>query len=346
MAKALIDAGAKADICDNNGKTPLDRSTDIKSHMRKKSPDGAKTTELIQSAVARERSNPNHVDAATRMATEIKLAAESFWEEGECGPAIDKYIQVLQIPNCDKDYHNHANLAGCALQDAITKKIRGQVGGRNSFKIAYEAASKAVEIETNFENGWEWMARAYLGYGELPRGKQACKHGLVHFPQSEKLNEIWSMLDDIGVPDEVVDHESEEFNAIYGRIYIDRWIGDVGCDYCGLNCMDDPRPEKCPFCGCPDKDLDEEEYEMIICCTMYGKRDDSSINGENDEKEDEDDDDNFNSDEELFMLGLSNAPGKKDDSSMNGEYDEEGGGDDDLNSNSDDSEELEMPGLY
>ena len=42
----------------------------------------------------------------------------------------------------------------------------------------------------------------------------------MHFPQSEKLNEIWSVLDDIGVPDEVVDHESQEFKAIYERVYM------------------------------------------------------------------------------------------------------------------------------
>jgi len=304
MVKALIDAGAKADICDKFGKTPLDKSTDIKS------PDGERTTELIQSAVARERSDPNYIDAATRMAIEIRIEAEHYWEEDEFELAMDKYIEVLQIPNCDKDYRNYANLAGCALQDAITKKTSGQIGGRNSFKIAYEAASKAVEIEPSFEIGWEEMARAYLGYSELPRAKQACKSGLVHFPQSEKLNEIWSVLDEIGVPDEVVDHESQEFKSIYERIYMDRWIGEVGCHYCGLSCMDDPRPEKCPFCGCPDKELDEEQFEMIICLTMYGKKDDSSINGEDnaegEEEEEDDDDDDLNSDdsEELEMPGL------------------------------------------
>ena len=72
MVKALIDAGAKADICDKFGKTPLDKSTDIKS------PDGERTTELIQSAVARERSDPNYIDAATRMAIEIRLQIGSI----------------------------------------------------------------------------------------------------------------------------------------------------------------------------------------------------------------------------------------------------------------------------
>ncbi len=299
MAKALIDAGAKADICDNFGKTPLDRSTE-----NIKRADGPRTMELIQSAVKREASDPNYVDAVTRKANEMSQQAESYWEEGEYGLALEKYHQVLQMPNCDKDYRNHANLAGCALQDAIVKKTSGQLGGRNSFKIAYEAASKAVEIEPNFEIGWEEMARAYLGYSELPRAKQAAKNGLVYFPQSEKLNEIWSALDDIGVPDEVVDHESQQFKSIYKRIYMDRWIGAVGCHYCGLNCMDYNRPEKCPFCGCPDELLGEEIFQMIICLTMYGKKDDSSINGKEEENEDEDMNSNGDDSEELEMPGL------------------------------------------
>ena len=271
MAKALIDAGAKADICDDSGRTPLYRASRVDSV------DGRRTMQLIRSAVSRERSDPNYIDAVTMKANEIRQQAESYWDEDELSLAMEKYQKVLRLPHCDKDYRNHTNLAGCALQDAITKKTSGQLGGRNSFKIAYEAASKAVEIEPTFEIGWEEMARAYLGYGEPPRAKQACKTGLVYFPKSEKLNEIWSVLDQAGVPNEVVDHESQEFKEIYKRIYVDRWVGSVGCHYCQLNCMSEPRPEKCPFCGCPDKELDDETIEMFICLTMYGKKDSDDL---------------------------------------------------------------------
>ena len=311
MAKALIDAGAKADICDDSGRTPLSRATKVDSV------DGRRTMQLIRSAVTRERSDPNYIDAVTIKATELREQAESYREEDELTLAMEKYQKVLLLPHCEKDYRNHANMAGCALEDAMTKKTRGQLGGRNSFKLAYEAASKAVEIEPTFEIGWEMMAQAYLGYGEPPRAKQACKNGLVYFPKSEKLNEIWSGLDEIGVPDEVVDHESQEFKDIYKRIYVDRWIGSVGCHYCQLNCMDEPRPEKCPFCGCPDRELDDEAIEMIICLTMYGKRDDSSINGGNDDDLNESDSDGempptfdlneSDSDEEMPPLAIQNT---------------------------------------
>ena len=141
-----------------------------------------------------------------------------------------------------------------------------------------------------------------MGNRELPRAKQACANGLKHFPKSEVLSEIWSVLDQVGVPDIVVDHESQEFVNIYERIYIDRWIGSVGCEYCALSCMDEPRPEKCPFCGCPDKELDDDTNDMIIRLVIYGKKDeDISIAKDDDFQRNEDssigEDDDYDSDD-------------------------------------------------
>lgn len=280
----------------NFGRTPLYKAKDLKSR------DGQRSLQLIRSAVTRERSDPNYVDAVTQKANELRQLAEEYWDEEELGLAMEKYQQILKLPHCDKDYRNYANLAGCALQDAIMKKTSGKIGGRNSFKTAYEAASKAVEIEPEFLIGWEELARAYMGYRELPRAKQACANGLKHFPKSEVLNEIWSVLDQVGVPDIVVDHESREFVNIYERIYIDRWIGSVGCEYCALSCMDEPRPEKCPFCGCPDKELDDDTNDMIIRLVIYGKKDeDISIAKDDDFQRNEDssigEDDDYDSDD-------------------------------------------------
>lgn len=257
--------------------------------------------------MTKERSDPNYVDAVTRKANEFRQLAEDYWDEEEMGLAMEKYQQILRFPHCDKDYRNHANLAGCALQDAIIKKTSGRIGGRNSFKIAYEAASKAVEIEPEFHQiGWEELARAYMGYRELPRAKQACANGLKYFPKSEVLSEIWSVLDQIGVPDSVVDHESQEFMDIYERIYMDRWIGSVGCDYCALSCMDEPRPDKCPFCGCPDKEIDDDANNMIIRLIIYGKKDEDISIGEDEEESsigEDDEDKSIGEDDEDCSIG-------------------------------------------
>ena len=155
MAKALIDAGATAEICDKYGKTPLNKAEDVKSVV------GEMTFNLIQDAVTKERSDPNYVDAVTQKANEIRLQAEEDWENDDLDLALENYQRLLQLPGFDEDYRNHANLAGCALQHAIEKAVSGVVGGRNSFKIAYKAASKAVELEPMFEIGWEEVESVY-----------------------------------------------------------------------------------------------------------------------------------------------------------------------------------------
>ena len=291
MVKALIDAGATADISDDFGRTPLDRAKDIKPG-RSSDEDCHQSLELILTAVARESaSTPNYIDGVTRKANEIRQLAEKYGDDGEWLLAMEKYRQVLQFSNCENDFPNHRDLAICALNHAVDKTINGEMGGRASFKVASDSASKAVEIEPKFELGWEVLARAYLGYRELPRAKEACANGMKHFPASNVLSDIWSVLDKAGVPDVVVDHKSQEFKDIYQRIYINRWVGEVSCDYCALNCMEEPRPEKCPFCGCPNEEIGDDTDMMIINIIIYGNKDPNSDPQHISMEEDDDSDD-------------------------------------------------------
>lgn len=103
---------------------------------------------------------------------------------------------------------------------------------------------------------------------------------------------------------------------IYERVYIDRWIGSVGCEYCALSCMDEPRPEKCPFCGCPDKELDDDTNDMIIRLVIYGKKDeDISIAKDDDFQRNEDssigEDDDSDSDDLPTLIGPSSSNEKE-----------------------------------
>ena len=94
---------------------------------------------------------------------------------------------------------------------------------------------------------------------------------LTHCPDSYHLKDIWKALDKLGVPDTVADHKTEEWKAIYEWLYVDRWIGDVPCYWCGLSCMDDPPSEKCPFCECPtDVQLSDDDEEIIASLTING----------------------------------------------------------------------------
>ena len=69
------------------------------------------------------------------------------------------------------------------------------------------------------------MAIGYLGFRELPRAD-----GLRHCRDSEHLAEIWAVLDKLGIPNDVADHESDERKEIFERIYVERWTGEVSCE--------------------------------------------------------------------------------------------------------------------
>ena len=85
------------------------------------------------------------------------------------------------------------------------------------------------------------------------------------------MQEIWDKLNAAGIPDEVVDHRSEEFKAIRHKLYIQKWIGDVACHCCALSCMSKPPPKNCPFCGCPtsiDFDKDGKAGDLVLELTV------------------------------------------------------------------------------
>ena len=53
-------------------------------------------------------------------------------------------------------------------------------------------------------------------------------------------------------------------------------------------CEDEPRPEKCPFCGCPEGEIDEDTYDIIICLVSIGKKEWDIDDGDEEEGDDSD----------------------------------------------------------
>jgi hypothetical protein len=269
VIKALIDAGATTNISDDNGRLPHTRA-------KKQCTDEANkqtSMEILMSAMKEEyeRSKDTYVYPPVRRAGELCQMGDEHFNDEEWELAAEMYRKSINCSNetrltscgikwCKTPtaHITHAKLATCKLNDAMERIVNGNSGFRACFKEAYEAALKCTELEPNYEDGWKALARGYIGFRELPRAKQAAATGYQHFPASKLLHEIWSTLHVAGVPDTVVDHDSQEYKDIYRRIYYERWIGPIQCTYCELKCMDDPCPSKCPFCGCPtDKDLED-----------------------------------------------------------------------------------------
>ena len=256
MVKALIKFGASCNVSDSMGRTILNRA------MERNSP-FSETVKLVQEALERERNDPGHAVAQTK--NKLRRVANKFMSEYEFERALEKYEQLINLSGGDDNHLDYACLAHCALEVAVVKTRKVQPGFRQLFRTAYTAASKSVELNPSASKiGWEILARAYIGYPEMPRAKQACADGLKYFPDSKYLKEMWSVLDEAEVPDVVVDHESQEFKDIQNRIYVQRWIGSIQCAYCDLKCMEKPLPDQCPFCGCPVKKLKDKTSKKIV----------------------------------------------------------------------------------
>jgi len=274
VVKALVDAGATPDIKDDRGRLPVDNAR----KSTKKSPglilvkkdDGQKCIDYLENAVLNKGTGgvkSKHPEQLRR-AKVIRELADRYYRSGYWDLAAKTYKQLLEV--IGDDHVVYGNIAAAHLMDATERILSDNTPGyRQLFKDTFFEAEKCVDLCETYERGWYLMARGYIGYRELPRAKEAARKGLVHCPDSKSLSAIWAIMDEASVPDSVVDHESAEWRAISQRIYMERWIGEEACTFCGLSCMDSPKPELCPFCGCPTSiDLNStDEGDAIICLT-------------------------------------------------------------------------------
>ena len=260
VVKALVEGGAKVDISDDYGRTPFDNAK--KGHPMGMPVDTKACVAYLKEAYKEEKAGngPSFKinEAQTKRGEVIRKLAESYYRSGDYDKASEEYTKLLAC--CGDDPIVLCNIAASNLEGAVDRIFSDRSGYRQKFKDTYEYAQKAVELDPTYERGYYILARGYLGYRELPRAKKAAKDGYLQCPKSAALKEIWDTLHLIGIPDEVVDHSSQEWKEIQHKIYVQRWIGDVACHCCALSCMSSPPPPICPFCNCPTSiNLDDDE---------------------------------------------------------------------------------------
>ncbi|KAL7534721.1 hypothetical protein ACHAWF_004931 [Thalassiosira exigua] len=172
VIKALLDAGATADISDDFGRTPSSRAEEAPQKGPRVDQENAeKSLALIRKAVEKEReASSNYVDAKTKRAEELRQRGDEQYEDGDWERAAESYSLSIQCN--DDDHLAHGELAAACLEDATERFVTpGRSGYRGLFLRAHEAAARALEIEPSYETGWRSLARGYLGYRELPRAK-------------------------------------------------------------------------------------------------------------------------------------------------------------------------------
>ena len=264
VIRALVESGALIHTADSAGRTPLTRAEKfIEKGWADKEEDGKKCLEFLQDAAQKEMESSTRA----RQGDNFRLKGNLCYEKEEFEQAIAMYTKSLELW---ADHRTYGNRSAAYLKSAWDRIFSGVPGHRQFFKLAFMDAEKAVGIDPKYEKGWYRKAKGYLGFRDLPRAKEAAKTGLDHCPDSAHLQEIWDALDKLGVPDYTSNHLSDEWQAVFRKVYIERWIGEEACFWCGLSCMDNPKPDKCPFCMCDtSKKLTAEENDIITELTEF-----------------------------------------------------------------------------
>lgn len=272
VVKALVEAGAQVNIMDDRGRIPVDNAKKaLQRGIPSRTGDPQACIDYLQEKARSGVSTSNNKsEAQLKRGEKIRNRADRYYKGRNLDKAAEEYTKLL---NClGDDAVVYANLAATYNRDAVERWVAENGRGfRQKFKDTYENSIKVVELEPSYERGWILLVRGYLGYRELPRAKKAAKDGYLNCPSSAPLKEIWDALNAVGIPDEVADHESEEWKEVYHKLYVQQWIGDVACHCCQLSCMAVPKPATCPFCNCStsiDFDEDRDSGDVILSLTI------------------------------------------------------------------------------
>ncbi|KAL9187604.1 hypothetical protein ACHAXT_005982 [Thalassiosira profunda] len=112
VIKALLDAGATADISDDMGRTPLNRAEKASKKPGVGAKEAEKSLKLLREAVERERNaSSNYVEAKVRRAEELMQQGDGYYEDGDWELAANSYNKSISCH--DLGYQAHAKHAGC-----------------------------------------------------------------------------------------------------------------------------------------------------------------------------------------------------------------------------------------
>lgn len=262
--RALVEAGAAVHNADWSGATAVSRCEKALEKPYTDKENCRKALDLLKKAARKEEeSSPD-----AKRGEDLRVLGNTYYQNKDWEKAVEMYTQSLDLW---EDYRTYGNRSAAHLKSACERALGGTPGHRNRFKWAFQDAAKAVGMDNTYEKGWYRQAKGYLGYRDLPRAKYFLKKGLEHCPLSVPLREMWEVLDSFpGIFDGVSNHMSDAHQELVHKLYVEHWIGPVSCDYCTLNCMDHPKPDDCPFCGCETSiKLSEEDQHILMELMLF-----------------------------------------------------------------------------
>ncbi len=241
VVRALLDRGARVDLADWKGDSPVPTAKKKCKHDGKEDQNCCKVLKMVLEAEEQMKGDSVRMQQAEK----LRQSGNRAFVKGKFEEARDLYTQSLEVLD---EYRSFSNRAACNLE--IGKNILRESGyGAQVYRWGEEAmldAGKATKLEPTFAKAHYRLAMGHVLMRDFPRAKNDIKNGLKHCPDTEALKELLTVLDNLGVPD----HMSNPFSDRQSRArsLAESGVGCRSCPFC-LDSVPLSYTETCPFCS-------------------------------------------------------------------------------------------------
>ncbi|KAL7533387.1 hypothetical protein ACHAXR_009286 [Thalassiosira sp. AJA248-18] len=254
--EALLAAGARVDVSDFMGGTPLMTARRVSN--AKGTDDARRTLELIEEAHSTIQNDTSRIELADKIR-----------QEGNKAFGMGRYRHARQLYsdsiNTLEDHRSYSNRALCCLKigrqifethGKYEKKPDGTY--YTNYPVSIRAwgdevvtdAGCAVKMNDEFEKSHYRLVLGHAMRKDFPRAKMACQEGLQKFPHSDELGTALDLFERLHTPDCIATGTA--------ALEADRLV-DEGCDAC-----------QCSYCA-KIQPYYEEKTICVACGMDMGK---------------------------------------------------------------------------
>ena len=231
----LLERGAKVDVVDWSGHSPLSRAKEKLDFARSKGglgneKDLARRVAMLEKALQKSKAEGGKKEEADA----LREAGNEAFKKNDFRKAILLYTQSLDIM---EDYRCYSNRAACHLKLKNIEQARDDAG-------------ITTNLAPTFVKGWYRSAKAHCANRDFARAKCHLEKGLEHVPNDPTLTEMLEKLQAMKVPSIYV-------NTMLGRGVkaiqrVEHGEKAAVCCFCHrpFPANEPDYYDGCPHCGC------------------------------------------------------------------------------------------------